>query len=544
MKNLYVFITLFGFCFCGHSQNKKPKIVIGIVVDQMCYEYLYRFQDNFSKKGFNEIMNKGTNCRNVEYNYIPTYTGPGHASIYTGTTPSNHGIVANNWYDKKQKSLVNCVGDSSAQSVGSNSIYGKCSPHRLKSYTITDQLKMTYPESKVISISIKDRGAILPGGHKSDGSYWFDYQNGRFVTSDFFHSILPGWVEKFNNEKNCETYSGIWEPLLDDDRYISNDQSNYEVIIPGKSNAQFPYDIKQLMAINNTFSAFTISPFANTLLTDLAIDAVINEELGKDDITDMLCISYSSTDIAGHAFGPYSKEIEDMYIRLDLEIARMLKFLNKNLGKNGYVIFLTADHGVVPVPQQLVEEKLPGGYLYVDSLLMNLKKKSIESFGADVIENIVNLNIYLNHKRIDSIAGLNKSTVTLALKKELNKISGVKKVLSASELIQYKLSDDKFENLIRRGFDTKRSGDLILLLEPGFLPEISISPNSSKGTSHGSGYAYDTHVPLIWYGSNIKKQEIFNPIKITDIAPTLIHILNLQRTGAMTGQPIVEILNK
>ena len=165
---------LVNMLFCVRSQNNKPKILVGIVVDQMCYEYLYRFQDNYSKKGFNELMKKGANCRNVEYNYIPTYTGPGHASIYTGTTPDNHGVIANYWYKRELGALVNCVGDNSVQSVGSTSIYGKCSPHRLNSYTVTDQLKLTYPESKVISISIKDRGAILPGGHKSDGSYWFD----------------------------------------------------------------------------------------------------------------------------------------------------------------------------------------------------------------------------------------------------------------------------------------------------------------------------------------------------------------------------------
>ena len=351
-------------------------------------------------------------------------------------------------------------------------------------------------------------------------------------------------MKQFNANNNCFTYAKTWTPLLNDDKYKSKDQSNYEVIIPGKSNAQFPYDIKKLMSIENNLNAFTISPFANTLLTDLAMEAMQSENLGKGETTDMICISYSSTDIAGHAFGPYSKEIEDMYIRLDLDIARLLKFLNKSYGKNGYVLFLTADHGVVPVPQQLVDEKLPGGYVFVDSLLLNLKKKSIRSFGIDLIENIVNLNIYLNHEKIDSIQELNKTTVEDMLKEEIVKTLGVKKVLVGDDLVNYNSTDNKWENLIRKGYDSKRSGDLILLLEPGYLPKVSSVTGTTKGTSHGSGYAYDTHVPLLWYGSNIKKQEIFTPINITDIAPTLIHILNLQRTGAMTGQPIVEILKK
>ena len=430
------------------------------------------------------------------------------------------------------------------KSIGSNSIYGNCSPHRLKTYTITDQLKMTYPQSKVISISIKDRGAILPGGHKSDGSYWFDYQSGKFITSSYFKKALPSWMVDFNDNKNCYTYADTWVPLLSNDKYISKDQSNYEVIIPGKSKAEFPYDIKQLMSIENNLHAFTMSPFANTLLTDLAIEAIENESLGADENIDMLCISYSSTDIAGHAFGPYSKEIEDMYIRFDIEVARLLKFLNKSYGKNGYILFMTADHGVVPVPKQLVDENLPGGYVFVDSLLLKMKEASIDYFGTDLIENVVNLNIYLNHEKIDSMEKFDLKYIEQIFKNEILKTQGVKNVLTSDKLMHFNASNDTYERLIRKGFDAKRSGDLLIVLEPGYLPETSIDPNLNKGTSHGSGHAYDTHVPLLWYGCNIKKQEIFNPINITDISPTLIHILNLQRTGAMTGQPIVEILEK
>ncbi len=543
MKYLIAFLLILGSILCGHSQKNKPKVVVGIVIDQMCYEYLYRFQNNYSKKGFKEIMKNGTNCRNVEYNYIPTYTGPGHASIYAGTTPSNHGIIANNWFEREKNKLVNCVGDNSVHSIGANSIYGNCSPHRLKSYTVTDQLKMTYPQSKVVSISIKDRGAILPGGHKSDGSYWFDYQTGKFITSSYFKNDLPPWLIEFNKNKNCFTYAKTWSPILEIDKYISKDKSNYEVVISGKMNAQFPYEIKKLMNNGTNLQAFTISPFANTLLTDLAIEAMQNEHIGKTNNTDMICISYSSTDIAGHAFGPYSREIEDMYIRLDIEISRLLKFLNKTYGKNGYVLFMTADHGVVPVPQQLIDEKLPGGYLYVDSLLAELKNESFNFFNTDLIDNIINLNLYLNHDRIDSIQGLNLNDVTGFFKKIILKKMSVKNVILGQDLTDNLINEDKWIELIRKGFDKKRSGDLIIMLEPGYLPEkLDLSPN--QGTSHGSGYSYDTHVPLLWYGSGIKKQDLFYPISITDIAPTLTHFLNLQRTGAMTGKPIIDVLNK
>ena len=542
MKQIISILSLFiGLNITAQKNN--PQIIVGIVIDQMCYDYLYRFQKNYSKKGFKEIMKNGTNCRNVEYNYIPTYTGPGHASIYSGTTPNNHGIVANNWYERNSKQLVNCVGDLSFQSVGTDSDYGKCSPNRMKSFTVTDQLKLTYPDSKVISLSIKDRGAILPGGHKSDGSYWFDYQSGKFITSSYFRSKLPEWLTSFNENKNCFTYAKRWIPILEEQDYSSEDKSDYEVILSGKTNSQFPYDIEKLMSINNNLSAFTVSPFANTLLTDLAIEAIQNEDLGEGEKTDMICISYSSTDIAGHAFGPYSKEIEDMYIRLDLDISRLIKFLNKKYGKKGYVLFMTADHGVVPVPKQLSDLNLPGGYVFLDSLEQKLKEKSKLAFGADLIEKNINLNIYLNHERIDSLQIEIKDVESL-IKNEVIRINGVKNVLTADLFSNFRSTDDKYETLVIKGFDSKRSGDLLIILEPGYLPETSTDPNLNRGTSHGSGYAYDTHVPLLWYGSGIKKQEIYRPIEITDIAPTLTHILNIQRTGGMTGNPIVEILEK
>ncbi|MFZ9586329.1 MAG: alkaline phosphatase family protein [Crocinitomicaceae bacterium] len=380
---LLAFTSLYGQLIA----QKQPKIVVGIVIDQMCYDYLYRYQHHFSTGGFNRFLNKGLNCRNTLYNYVPTYTGPGHASIYTGTTPSNHGIVANDWYQRQTSAIVNCVFDPTVQTVGSASLEGQCSPKNLRTYTITDQLKLASPQSKVISISIKDRSAILPGGHLSDGSYWYDYASGKFITSTYFQSEIPHWLSQFNEAKNADKCVKKWDLLNPKSTYKSVDESPYEVILGGKKSATFPYDFKEMAAVtNNAHKLFTVSPFANELLTDLALEAISREKLGADNKPDMLCISYSTPDIAGHAFGPYSLEMEDMYARLDRQLEKLLSQLESQFGKDGFVVFLTADHAVVPVPQMLVDLKMPGGYLFLNERLASLKGDLIDQFGSDLLD--------------------------------------------------------------------------------------------------------------------------------------------------------------
>lgn len=526
-----------------HAQ-KQPKIVLGIVVDQMCYDYLYRYQHHFSDGGFNRFLKKGLNCRNTLYNYVPTFTGPGHASIYTGTTPSNHGIVANEWYQRSTKSFTNCVADKSVQTVGSSSIEGQVSPRNLRTYTITDQLKLASPKSKVISLSIKDRSAVLPGGHLSDGSYWYDYSSGKFITSSYFEKELPKWLQTFNETKNAQRYLKTWDLLYPKSTYQSQDESPYEVVLSGKTTATFPYDFKEMSKVaNNTNQLFTISPFANELLTDLAIEALAREQLGVDGVTDMLCISYSTPDIAGHAFGPYSLEMEDMYARLDRQIERLLSYLESMYGKDGFVVFLTADHAVVPVPQMLVDRNMPGGYLFMNERMTSLRKDLVTHFGADLIEAEENQNIYLNQVRLDSLK-LTKQVVADYIAEQVRKWPEVKLAITHAALLSGTESLDEWGQMIQKGFDMERSGEVIFMLHPGYLSKSMDEAKAHTGTSHGSAFNYDTHVPLLWYGANIPVKNVYRPIQIVDIAPTLIHMMNLQRTGAMTGMPILELLEK
>lgn len=541
------FLSLLSLLFFGLTSNQllaqknAPKVVVGIVVDQMCYDYLYRFYPQFGKDGFKRLMDKGAHFRNVTYNYVPTFTGPGHASIYTGSTPSNHGIVANDWFYRPFGRVVNCVEDTTVSTVGSSSSYGKCSPYFLRSNTITDQLKLTYPSSKVIGVSIKDRSAILPAGHLSDGSYWYDYATGSFITSTFFKKQLPGWVNQFNELQLVSKYVNQPWNLLKDSAcytYIKQDNSPYEGLVGGKTSPIFPYDFSKATPADQ-FNLFTIMPAANTFLTDFAIQALSKEQLGKHATTDFLTISYSTPDIAGHTFGPYSLEMEDMYFRLDQELARLFQTLDKEIGKGQYVVFLTADHAVVPVPQFLADHHLPGGYLFLKSKMDGLRSACVAKFGKDYLNTIENDNVYLTN----AILGTELETQVISFfKAEIAKWTEVKRVYTKEEL-QSK-TEENWQQMVASGYDKERSGELIFILQPGYLPKNADTPGSHKGTSHGSAFNYDTHVPVLFYGKDILQQEVFTPYEIVDITATLVHILDVQRPNTAVGKPMLELFRK
>lgn len=523
------------------SQKDAPKLVVGIVIDQMCYDYLYRFYPNFGKGGFKRLMDKGSHFRNVTYNYVPTFTGPGHASIYTGTTPSNHGIVGNDWFHRPYNRGVNCVDDTSVTAMGTQSVDGLCSPHFLRANTITDQLRLTYPSSKVIGVSIKDRGAILPAGHLANGAYWYDYSSGKFISSSFYFKSLPTWVTDFSAQHPIASYlTKPWNLLKDSSCYYYRkmDDSPYEVLIAGKNKPIFPYTLTEL-PFDQQLTNFTAFPEANTYLTDFAVAAMNAENLGKHATTDFLTISYSTPDIAGHAFGPYSLEMEDMYFRLDNEIARLLTTLDKQVGNGNYVVFLTADHAVVPVPELLVDHQLPGGYLFLADKEKGLRELSLQTYQVDVVDRIENANIYLKKEFLNTPLTNNYLNT---LKTAIGQWSETKLVLTKVELQQAPVNN--WAEMMQAGYDPERSGDLIFILQPGFLPKSTDTPGAHKGTSHGSAFNYDTHVPVLFYGKDIPQQDVFTPYSITDIAATVVHILDVQRPNAMIGKPMLELFFK
>ncbi len=540
MKRIVVLFFLVFIIQNINAQKDAPKLVVGIVIDQMCYDYLYRFYPNFEEGGFKKLMEKGTHFRNVTYNYVPTYTGPGHASIYTGTTPSNHGIVANDWFQDELNSGINCVEDTSVLGIGSSSDDGMCSPKWLRANTITDQLKLTYPNAKVVGASIKDRGAILPAGHFPDGAYWYDYKTGKFITSNYYKKENETWVTNFYSSNPIENYTNqIWDLSREKEhyQYANQDNSIYEQKIFGKTEPTFPYDLSTLTP-KDKISSFTIMPAANSYLTDFSLAALEGEELGKDGVTDFLAISYSTPDIAGHSFGPYSLEMEDMYFRLDRELARLMKELDARVGKEQYVIMLTADHAVVPVPQFLADKKLPGGYLFTEKKFAELAKNYTSKFPGKEIVSMTNNNVYL---KAGTEFDANYKEQLDFIKIEISKWPEVKAIYDRFEL--QNSSGNNWGEMVSLGYDATRSGDLIFILQPGYLNKSS-EASERKGTSHGSAFNYDTHVPVLFYGKNIPKQEVFTAYEIIDVAASLVHILDVQRPNAMTGKPMVELFLK
>ena len=512
--------------------TSNPKLVVGIVVDQMRYDYLTRFENKYGDGGFKRMINEGFNCKNNHFNYIPTYTGPGHASVYTGTTPKNHGIIGNNWYDKEIKKSVYCAGDDTVSSVGTKDDAGHMSPHRMKTTTFGDENRLfTQKQGKTIGISLKDRGAILPAGHTANAAYWFHGRSeGAWITSTFYMNELPIWVSDFNASQAAESYLKVWDTYYDISTYTESDSDDntFEGGFKGKEKATFPYDLAMLKNDNRGFDILKATPYGNSLTTDFAIEAIKGEQLGQDDITDVLTVSYSSTDYVGHNFGVSSKEVEDTYIRLDKDLERFFKFLDAQVGEGNYTVFLTADHGAVEVPSYLQSMKIPSGYLDNKDTKMRFETYLNTKFkSSDLIENVSNNQIFLNRKQIDSL-GLNINDVQEAIVNELIGYKHIEKVFSAHTMTTSNFTTG-IESLLQNGFNQKRSGDIILLSDPAYISY------GKTGSTHGSGLNYDTHVPLLFFGKGITKGETYNKTVIPDIAPTISALLGISFPNASTG---------
>lgn len=536
MMVLFVFVNLLS------AQNKqdKPKLVIGIVIDQMRYDYLIKFRNNFTKGGFLKLMNEGIFLKNVHYNYIPTYTAPGHASIYTGTTPRFHQIIANEWYDKKQKKIIYCVSTESVMSVGTNNDNGKMSPANMLASNITDELKLLNKDkSKVISISIKDRSAILPGGHLCDAAYWWDEATGNFISSSFYMHQLPQWVVNFNNQRLALQYlQKNWDLIISREKYVSSlsDSNQYEKSILNKYAPKFPYDFSEYVK-NEKVSILKYTPYGNSILIDFAKECIINEKLGKNKMTDFLCMSFSSTDYIGHMYGTEALELEDAYYRLDRDLNNFISFLDKNVGRDNYLIFLTADHAAALNTQYLKDNKFNVNYFSEDKLKNDLKIYLFNKYNdSTLITEIINEQIFLNHDKISTLK-INEDDLKKDIRKFCYRYDEVAEVYLSEDLVKSDIKDFSLYGLVANGFSPAKSGDIVLVLHPGNMDY------SNKGTTHGSAYNYDTHVPLIFYGFRNRHIESHQFYRITQIAPTLSFLLNINIPNACFDVPIDEVLN-
>ncbi|MFK7782061.1 alkaline phosphatase PafA [Psychroserpens sp.] len=540
LKYIFISVSLFFLTNAIQSQNDNPKLVVGIVVDQMRYDYLTRFNDKYSEGGFKRMIKEGFNCKNNHFNYVPTYTGPGHASVFTGTTPKYHGVISNNWYDKTSKSTVYCASDSTVTSVGTLSRSGQMSPHRMLTTTFSDENRLfTQMKGKTIGIAIKDRGAILPAGHTANAAYWFKGKDeGHFITSSYYMESLPKWVSDFNASNSAESYFKVWDTFYDISTYTESgsDISDFEGGFDGKETPTFPYDLNALKDENRYFDILKGTPFGNSLTTDFAIAAIKGEQLGQDNYTDILTVSYSSTDYVGHNFGVSSKEIQDTYIRLDKDLERLFIYLDNTVGIGDYTVFLTSDHGAVEIPAYLKSTKIPAGYFYNDRRKVKFQKFLLDTYGTnEVIENISNNQIFLNRAKLKEL-GLSISEVQEQIANEQINYDNIAKVYTASIMNSTNFTNG-IEALLQNGFNQKRSGDIIL------VNDISYIAYRKTGTTHGSGSNYDTHVPLLFFGKGIKHGETYQRTVIPDIAPTISALLGISFPNASTGQPLGYIID-
>lgn len=551
MKRIFLSVLLFFLvtllAAAQDSFTQRPRLVVGITVDQMRQEYLYRFYSKFGEGGFKRLINQGFMLKNAHYNYAPTLTGPGHASIYTGTTPAYHGIVGNDWYVKELGRTVYCADDDSVATVGSASVKeGKMSPRRLLASTITDELKLfTQKRSRVIGLSIKDRGAIMPAGHMADAAYWYDGNTGKFITSTYYRAALPTWMDNFNKLGLPDKYlTRTWKPMLPLDQYIEAgpDLSPYEKKFVGKDKQTFPYNLAELKRGNTPYELLSYTPFSNDLLTELAKATIDGEQLGKDEWTDFLTVSYSAPDKLGHDVGPNSVEEEDLYLWLDKNLEDLFKKLDQTVGAGNYLVFLTADHAIPDVPQYLIDSRIPAGYIRNENLKARLNEQLKKYFpGVNLVERIINEQIYLDHEVFSNnprTGGVDMLVATELITNFLLQEPGIAAVYTRSVIRQGNYAEGGTKGMVIRGYHFKRSGDIAFVLEPNWIESGSVT-----GTTHGSPYTYDTHIPILFYGFGIKPGSTVNYHTITDIAPTLSVMLKIKFPNAATGQPIAELFD-
>lgn len=536
-------LLLTGMAFCVSAQVKtpsaplpRPRLVVGIVVDQMRWDYLYRYYERYSNNGFKRLLREGMTCENTFIPYAQTVTAAGHACVYTGSVPAIHGIMGNEWFDKNLNRDVYCVEDKGVKLVGVPS--GEpMSPVNLWSNTVSDELRLaTNFRSKVIGIAIKDRGGILPAGHSANAAYWYDGASGKWITSTYYMEELPQWVNTFNNQKWVDSfYKNDWNTLYPLETYAHSDADNndYEGRLPGDKAPVFPHELKS--RIGKDYGIIRATPYGNDLTLHFSREALLAEGMGKDEETDLLAISLSSPDYVGHTFGPNSIETEDTYLRLDKELGEFLNFLDREIGEGRYTVFLTADHAVAHVPGFLQKHKMPAGAL--SGSYDDLNRLLFEKFKvSNGIASVANYQLYIDEKAV-AAAGADFAKVKETCLRYLN---GLPEVLVAFEREKAALVNlpASVREMFINGFNEKRSGDIQVVLKPGYFY------GNPKGTTHGTFFPYDAHIPLLWMGWGIRRGQLHREVYMTDIAVTLAALLNIQMPNGAVGKVIPEVISR
>ncbi len=537
---LFIVLLICLFSSCDHKRGgvKRPKLVIGIVVDQMRWDYLYRYYDRYGSGGFKRLLKNGYECRRTMINYLPTYTAPGHACIYTGSVPAIHGIAGNDWMDGLDGKLRYCVDDSAAR-PGDGTEGRSMSPANLLTTTVTDELRLaTNFRSRVYGVALKDRSSILPAGHLANAAYWYNDKTGNFVSSTYYKNPNPQWLQAFNKRQVADSFvSKGWELLRDAESYVQStkDSSAYEGAFKWEGSPVFPHKFDGLKGSERNAVIKTI-PGGNTFSIMMAKACIEGERLGKEGETDFMALSLSATDYVGHRFAPNSMEIEDTYLRLDKDIAALLKYLDRTYGRNGYLLFLTADHGGAHNPKFLLDNGVPAG-IEPGTATAELNNSIKLAFGIDsLITFTENYQICMNEARITA-ANADRELIRASVIKWISDMPEVAYVVDLENMYRTPLPE-AIRTMVVNGYHKHRSGSIQVILNPGWYD----NGGRYTGTTHGTWNPYDSHIPLLWYGWHVPKGHTSEVVNMTDIAPTIADLLHIQMPNGSIGKPIREIV--
>lgn len=539
-KSLFFFCLLLlvnSFRTPLYAQPDRPKLVVGIAVDQMRWDYLYRYYERYEDGGFKRMLNDGFSCNNTYINYLPSYTAVGHTTIFTGSVPAIHGITGNNWNDQVTGRSWYCTEDTTVHSVGTNSKNGQMSPRNMLVTTVTDELRLaTNFNSKVVGVSLKDRASILPAGHAANGAFWFDDETGRFITSDYYMKELPKWVNQFNSEDNpSKLLSKDWNTLYPINTYTQSTGDNevWEGTAKGEKEPVFPHKVSELYKKDK--GEIRTSPFGNTLTLEFAKATVEGYSLGSGKYTDFLTINLASTDYVGHRFGPNSIEVEDTYLRLDKDLSSFFKFLDNRLGKGNYTVFLTADHGAAHAIKFMEEHKLPAGFFDSKEIIKLLKQFLKNNYGNEsLVKNDNNYHLAVNRELVRKM-NLNYDEVKSNVVQFLQTLPGIEFAADIENIGKSPIPEP-IRSMIANGYNPKRAGQLIIIPYSGWFS------SNGKGTTHGNWNPYDTHIPLIFMGWGIPHGKSSKTYHMTDIAPTISALLHIQMPSGNVGNVIHEVV--
>ncbi len=532
---------LFSFGYGQSKKPEKPRLVVLVIVEQMRYEYLERFSPHYSNEGFKKIMSYGTQCVDAHVNFSYPSTASSFASISTGTTPSQHGIIGNQWYNKNNGSQIHATADKNYPNIGSqpHAEYAVSATNLIGSTFGEELTTQTFGRSRSYTISLDPTAAVLCAGHNANGVFWLDEYTGEWTSSTYYNKVLPAWFYAFNKKGLAKLYiNRTWNTFLPIEKYkeSANDNSKYEIGFRNQST--FPYNLQKFKDSYKPYKILKTTPFGNTYIKDFAIELIEQERLGKSaNNTDFLTIAYTATEEIGNRFGCLSKEVEDTYIRLDFELTFLLNYLETHIGKDNFLLILTSNHGMSFSPKSDQQKATKTGIFKPNETMYLLDKHLDVTFGeADWIEHYQDLQIYLDKKAIKkynrTIAEVEDDCATFLLS-----LNSVQSAVGATWLSSHNFCSNETFRLVDNAYHGGRSGNVFITLKPGWC-EQSVE---SVGT-HMSPYNFDTHVPLIWYGWKMEPKIMRQPIEITDIIVTLCDLTKTAKPNMATGKVIENLI--